>query len=393
MKKDYYEILGVSKTATTEEIISAYKKKAMQFHPDRQHGKSEAEKKEAENKFKECSEAAEVLRDPDKRQKYDQFGTADFNDAGFNFGGGGFDPMDFFRKMHGSMGGFDPFENFGFGGGSRRARGGMATPKYDPNAPEDGDSYETGMEISFKESIFGCKKELILDIGKECPDCKGTGHAKGTTPKTCPECNGTGQISQVTRTGMMIHRVISGCTKCHGTGVISEPCSKCNGSKRISNERRVTVTIPAGASDSTRLRLGGAGQCGIKGGRNGDVYVYINVEESPLFKRSGNDIYFVAHIPVSIAILGGKVKIPTLYGYKDIKIEPGTQAGTKLKVANFGVRTASGTGSMIINIIPEIPVSLTADQKNIWENILKSDKSENYIQAANTEKLAKEFYN
>lgn len=392
MKKDYYEILGVSKTATTEEIVSAYKKLAMKYHPDRQQNKSDAEKKEAENKFKECSEAAEVLRDPDKRKNYDQFGTADFNGSGFNFGGDGFNPMDFFRKMHGGMGGFDPFEGFSFGGNFSRNRGGMASQAYNPNAPEDGDSYETELNISFKESIFGCKKELKFDVGKPCPECNSTGSEKGTKPETCSECNGTGQISRVTQSGMMIHRVISPCSKCHGKGIISKPCKKCNGTKRINHERNITVTIPAGAANGMRLRLGGCGQCGIKGGQNGDIYVRLYVEESSLFERHGNDIYFTAYVPITITTLGGEIKVPTLYGYRNIKIEPGTQAGSKLKVANYGVRTASGSGSMIINIIPEVPVSLTEDQKKLWKEIIKLDKPENYNKSLDVEKEVKKFY-
>lgn len=390
-KKDYYEILGVSKNATTDEIIAAYKKKAMLYHPDRQQGKSDAEKKEAEEKFKECSEAAEVLRDPEKRRKYDQFGDADFSGE-FGFGGAGLDPMEFFRKMHDGMGGFDPFEDFGFGGGARRGRGGMAAPAYDPNAPEDGGSYETELSVSFKESVFGCKKELRLDVGEECPDCGGSGCAKGTSPTACRACGGTGQMSKVTRTGMMIHRVVTTCPECGGAGVSFEPCRKCGGSKRIARERKVTVTVPAGAVDGTRLRLAGCGQCGVKGGRPGDVYIRIRAGQSPIFKRAGNDVYFTAYVPAAVAALGGKVKIPTLYGYRDIKIEPGTQAGAKLKVAGYGVRSASGAGSMVISVVPETPSGLSAEQKKAWEKALRLDKPENYEHAQVADKFAKEFY-
>ena len=391
MKKDYYEILGVKKDASADELKKQYRKLSLQFHPDRQAGKSDAEKKAAEEKFKEISEAYAVLSDPDKRQKYDQFGDADFQ-GGFEFGGGGFDPMEFFRKMHGGMGGFDPFEDFGFGGGPRRGHGGMAAPAYDPNAPEDGGSYETGLNVSFKESVFGCKKDLYLDVGEECPECHGNGCAKGTSPKACPDCGGSGQVSRVTRTGMMIHRVVTACPTCRGTGVSFEPCKKCGGSKRVSRERKVTVTIPAGAADGTRLRLAGCGQCGVKGGRPGDVYVQIAVEGSPIFDRRGNDIYFTAYVPAAVAALGGKVKIPTLYGYRDIKIEPGTQAGAKLKVAGYGVRSAVNPGSMVITVVPEMPSGLSAEQKKAWEKALKLDKPENYERASAVEKAAKEFY-
>jgi len=391
MKKDYYEILGVKKDATTDEIVSAYKKLAMKYHPDRQQGKSDAEKKEAEEKFKECSEAAETLRDPDKRRKYDQFGEAGFQ-GGFDFGGDGLDPMEFFRRMHEGMGGFDPFGDFAFGGGARRGDGSMASPAYDPNAPEDGGSWETELNVSFKESVFGCKKELRLDVGEECPECRGSGCAKGTSPKACPDCGGTGQVSKVTRTGMMIHRVISACPKCRGTGVSFEHCPKCGGGKRVPRERKVTVTIPAGAADGTRLRLAGCGQCGVKGGRPGDVYVRVVVARSPIFDRRGNDIYFTAYVPAALAALGGKTKIPTLYGYRDIKIEPGTQAGAKLKVAGYGVRSQSGSGSMVITVVPETPSGLSAEQKKAWEKALRLDKSGNYKTASAVEKAAKEFY-
>ena len=390
-KKDYYEILGVKKDASADELKTQYHKLSLQFHPDRQAGKSDAEKKAAEEKFKEISEAYAVLSDPDKRQKYDRFGAADFQ-GGFEFGGGGFDPMEFFRKMHEGMGGFDPFEDFGFGGGSRRGRGGMAAQAYDPNAPEDGGSYETGLRVSFKESVFGCKKDLRLDVGEECPECHGSGCAAGTSPKACPDCGGSGQVSRVTRTGMMIHRVVTACPTCRGTGVSFEPCKKCGGSKRVPRERKVTVTIPAGAANGTRLRLAGCGQCGVKGGRPGDVYAQIAVEDSLIFDRRGNDIYFTAYVPAAIAALGGKVKVPTLYGYRDIKIEPGTQAGAKLKVAGYGVRSAINPGSMVITVIPETPSGISAEQKKAWEKALKLDKPENYERASAVEKAAKEFY-
>ena len=387
-KKDYYEILGVKKDAAADELKKQYRRLSLLYHPDRQAGKSDAEKKAAEEKFKEISEAYAVLSDQDKRRKYDQFGDADFQ-SGFDFGGDGFDPMEFFRKMRG---GFDPFDDFGFGGGSRRGHGGMASSAYDPNAPEDGGSYETGLRVSFKESLFGCKKDLQLDVGEECPECHGSGCAAGTSPKACPDCGGTGQVSNVTRTGMMIHRVISACPTCRGTGVSFEPCRKCGGAKRIPRERKVTVTIPAGAADGIRLRLAGCGQCGVKGGRPGDVYVQIAVESSPIFDRRGNDIYFTAYVPVAVAVLGGKVKVPTLYGYRDIKIEPGTQAGAKLKVAGYGVRSSAGSGSMVITVVPEMPFSLSAEQKKAWEKALKLDKPENYERMSAVEKAAKEFY-
>ena len=390
-KKDYYEILGVKKDASADELKKQYRRLSLLYHPDRQAGKSDAEKKAAEEKFKEISEAYAVLSDQDKRQKYDQFGDADFQ-GGFDFGGDGFDPMEFFRKMRGGMGGFDPFDDFGFGGGSRHGGRGMASSAYDPNAPEDGGSYETGLSVSFKESVFGCKKDLRLDVGEECPECHGSGCAAGTSPKACPDCGGTGQVSKVTRTGMMIHRVISACPTCRGTGVSFEPCWKCGGAKRIPRERKVTVTIPAGAADGTRLRLAGCGQCGVKGGRPGDVYVRIAVESSPIFDRRGNDIYFTAYVPSAVAVLGGKVKVPTLYGYRDIKIEPGTQAGAKLKVAGYGVRSSAGSGSMVITVVPEMPSCLSAEQKKVWEKALKLDKPENYERMSAVEKAAKEFY-
>ena len=390
-KKDYYEILGVKKDASADELKKQYRRLSLLYHPDRQAGKSDAEKKAAEEKFKEISEAYAVLSDQDKRRKYDQFGDADFQ-GGFDFGGGGFDPMEFFRKMHGGMGGFDPFDDFGFGGGSRRGHGGMASSAYDPNAPEDGGSYETGLSVSFKESVFGCKKDLRLDVGEECPECHGSGCAAGTSPKACPDCGGTGQVSKVTRTGMMIHRVISACPTCRGTGVSFEPCRKCGGAKRIQRERKVTVTIPAGAADGIRLRLAGCGQCGVKGGRPGDVYVRIAVESSPIFDRRGNDIYFTMYVPAAVTALGGKVKVPTLYGYRDIKIEPGTQAGAKLKVAGYGVRSAINPGSMVITVVPEMPSGLSAEQKKAWEKALRLDKPENYERMSAVEKAAKEFY-
>lgn len=386
MKKDYYEILGVSKNATPDELKKQYHKLSMRFHPDRQAGKSDDEKKAAEEKFKEISEAYAVLSDSDKRAKYDRFGAGDPG-GGFDFGGDEIDPMEFFRRMHKGMGGFGSFEDFGFGAG---AHGGMARPAYDPNAPEDGGSYETSLNVSFKESVFGCKKEMKLDVGDECPECHGTGCAKGISPKACPDCGGTGQISEVTRTGMMIHRVIMACPTCHGTGVLTEPCPKCGGAKRISRERSITVTIPAGVMDGTRLRLAGCGQCGVKGGRPGNVYVRIAVEKSPIFDRAGNDIYSTIYVNPAIMALGGKVKVPTLYGYMDLHIEPGTQTYAKLRMSGYGIKTASGTGNMIIIVVPEIPTGLTAEQKKMWEKIAKAGGTG--PMSAKLKKDAEEFY-
>jgi len=390
MKKDYYDILGVKKDASPDELKKQYHKLSLQFHPDRQAGKSDAEKKAAEEKFKEISEAYAVLSDDEKRKKYDQFGNGGFNGE-FDFGGAGFDPMEFFRQMHGGMGGFDFFENFNFGRRGGHSHSGMAAQAREDSS-NDGANYETGISITFKESVFGCKKEIVLNVGEECPECHGTGCKKGTSPVKCPDCNGTGTMSRVMHTGMMIHRVVSTCPKCHGMGTTFDPCGRCGGSGRISKNRKVTVTIPAGVDNGVRLRLPGCGQCGVRGGHAGDAYVDIAAGSSPIFEREGIDIYFTAYVPAAVMALGGKVKVPTLYGYRDIKLEPGTQAGAKLRVADYGVKTQSGSGNMIITVIPELPAKMTSEQKKAWEKIVKLDKPEDYKMISVTNKLVKEFY-
>ena len=387
-KKDYYDVLGVSKNATTEEIIAAYKKKAMLYHPDRQQGKSETEKKEAEEKFKECSEAAEVLRDPDKRARYDQFGTAD----GSGFSTGGMDPFEFFRKMQAGFGqmddgdfGFSPF-GFGMGGSCHQHE----AP--DINAPEDGADIQTSISVTFKEAVFGCTKDFNFDLDKECPDCRGTGAEKGSIPTLCTKCKGQGQIATVRRFGPMVSQQITTCPDCGGSGYSMKRCPTCSGSGRVAEKRHVKVKIPAGFSDGQRLRLRGLGRCGVKGGTNGDLYVVVRVGDSDLFTRDGLNVYLRFFISPVTATLGGKVDIPTPYGYKKLVISPGTASGARMRIKGGGIKADDGVGDMFIDIEIEPYVNLTSEQKKLLEQIAKTETAGNFVKSAELKAKAGRFY-
>lgn len=383
-KRDYYEVLGVPKDASTEDIISAYKKKAMLYHPDRQQGKSDAEKKKAEELFKECSEAAETLRDPDKRKAYDQFGP-DGVSGGGSFGGGGFsafDAMDIFRRMRSRFGGFDGFDDESDG-----------PQAFDENAPERGRDIQMTVSVSFKEMVWGCSKDLDLDLDKECPECKGTGIEPGTKPETCKTCRGRGQVAHVRRMGFMVQQEITDCPDCGGTGVSAKPCRKCGGRKRVAEKRHVKMKIPAGVRNGERLRLRGLGQCGLKGGPNGDLYAHIAVGGSDLFARNGDDVLVRAFVSPATASLGGKIEVPTLGGYRKVKLAPGTASGTRLKISGAGVKPESGrAGDMYVDVYVEPYASPTPEQRRLLEQLAKTETASSFAAARELRRKADEFY-
>ena len=367
-KRDYYEVLGVAKTATADEIKSAYRKLAMKYHPDRNPNDASAKEK-----FTEISEAYEVLSNPEKRQRYDQFGH-----QGVNFGPGGFDfgrdfshfqdvdLNDILGSIFGGMGGggFGGFCDL-FGGGGRRARRAA-----DPSAPRRGDDMTFRLDIDFDEAIFGSERTLDLTLPAECPDCHGTGAAAGSRRVTCKTCGGHGVVIG----GSGFFQVRQTCPACGGEGsVIEKPCRKCRGSGHVTAPQKISLKIPAGVDSGSRLRLAGKGAGGVRGGENGDLYVLLGVRESDLFERDGLDLG--VDIPVSpiLAALGGTVAVPTPAGEAQLKIPPGTPNGKIFRLHGKGVPSLRGgpAGDLDARIVFEVPANLDRKQREVLEQFQK----------------------
>ncbi|MGG1481615.1 molecular chaperone DnaJ [Bacillus smithii] len=344
-KRDYYEVLGVSKNASKDEIKRAYRKLSKKYHPDinKEPG--------AEEKFKEVKEAYEVLSDDQKRARYDQFGHEDpSQNQGF---GGGFSGFDGF-------GGFEDIFNTFFGGGGSRRR--------NPNAPRAGADLQYSMSISFEEAVFG--KETDIQIPKEetCDTCGGSGAKPGTKPETCPHCHGTGQISteQNTPFGRIVNRRV--CTHCDGTGqIIREKCSTCGGTGKVRKRRRIHIKIPAGIDDGQQLRVAGQGEPGVNGGSPGDLYIVFHVKPHEFFERDGDDIYCEMPLTFAQAALGDEIEVPTLHGKVKLKIPAGTQTGTKFRLRGKGAPNVHGYGVGDQHIIVKVvtPTKLTEKQKQL----------------------------
>lgn len=344
-KKDYYEILGLQKGANDDEIKKAFRKLALQYHPDRNAGD-----KEAEEKFKEINEAYQVLSDPQKRSQYDQFGTADFNGGGFE--GGGFDFSDF-----GGFGDiFDSFFGGGFSGSSRKRR----------NGPERGADIEYTVSLTFNEAVFGVEKEININRSEKCEHCEGTGAKPGSHPKTCDKCGGTGQIKIQRNTPLGNFVSMSTCDKCGGKGtIISDPCSFCGGSGRTRKQRKIKVNIPAGVDTGNVLPLRGQGEHGINGGPSGDLYINIKVAPHSVFKRKDFDIYIDTHISFAKAAMGTEIKVPTIDGDVKYEIPAGTQPGTVFRLKGKGVPRVNsyGRGDQYVNVVVDIPKSINQKQR------------------------------
>ena len=385
-KRDYYEVLGVSKNATEQDIKNSFRKLSRKYHPDMQAGKSDAEKKDAENKFKELAEAYDVLSNKDKRYNYDHFGT----DTGT-----GFSSMDMneFMSKHASM--FSSmFEDFGFEGfGSPFNFKRHSANKFNPNQPENGDNIMNTIVLSFKESVFGCEKDIEIQKSVPCPECNGTGIEKNTIPETCPECNGTGMIVKQSRSLFGTSIVQSPCPHCQGRGVKIKTCSKCNGRKRQYSKEILSVKIPAGIENGQNLRIFGKGQCGTCGGRNGNLYISVNIQKSDIFERNGLDLITTVYISPITAMLGGKIKVPTLTEFNMIEIKPGIQDGTIINIKNAGIKTPNSCGNLNVLIKIEIPtISDLNIKKQLTElNSLLTDKNFNKCskQYINAEKFYK----
>ncbi len=341
-KRDYYEVLGVARDASQEEIKKAYRKLARQYHPDANPGD-----KNAEEKFKEIAEAYEVLSDPEKRASYDRFGHAGVNGQGFGGFGEGF----------GDFGGLGDIFDMFFGGAARARRG-----------PQKGADIRVDVEISFKEAAFGVEKDIRVPRVEECESCRGTGAAPGTSPVKCPLCGGTGQVqfSQSTPFGRIMQTYT--CDRCRGTGrIIEKPCGACHGAGQVRRARSIHIKIPPGVDTGTRLRVAGEGEAGIRGGPRGDLYVYINVRPHRLFKREGNDI--ICEMPISFAqaALGDELEVPTLEGTAKIRIPEGTQHGTEFRLRGKGIPDLNGygRGDQYVRVKVVTPTRLTERQKQL----------------------------
>lgn len=346
-KRDYYEILGVSKDASKDEIKRAYRKLSKQYHPDinKEPG--------ADEKFKEISEAYEVLSDDTKRAQYDQFGHAGANQDFDGFGGfGGFSDAAF--------GGFEDILNTFFGGGSTRRR--------NPNAPRQGADLQYTMTLTFEEAVFGKETDIEIPREEECSTCHGSGAKPGTHPEECPYCHGSGQISteQNTPFGRIVNRRV--CHHCGGTGqVIKHKCPTCHGTGKVKKRKKIHIKIPAGIDNGQQLRVAGKGEPGINGGPNGDLYIIFQVKEHEFFERDGDDIYCEMPISFVQAALGDEIEVPTLYGKVKLKIPAGTQTNTKFRLRGKGVKsvrsTTPGDQHVIVRIVT--PTKLTEKQKQL----------------------------
>jgi molecular chaperone DnaJ len=378
-KRDYYEVLGVSRSASAEEIKKSYRKLAMQHHPDRN-----ANNPAAAEKFKELSEAYEVLSEPKKRQQYDQYGHDGLKSS---FGPGGFDFSRDFTHMSdlqdilGSLlngeGGFGDI----LGGGRRRSRTG----------PQRGDDLRFDIEIDLEEAVFGAEREVELPVTEECENCHGTGAAAGAGRETCRQCSGRGYVIS----GGGFFQVRQGCPVCNGEGtMIRNPCNKCNGAGRTRARRRISLRVPRGVETGSRLRLAGKGEGGGRGGPPGDLYVVVHVREHTLFERQGDDL--LCSVPVSpiVAALGGEIEIPTPDGFAKIKLPPGTPNGKVFRLRDKGVPSIEGRGhgDLHVRVVLEVPTRITSKQRKLLEDFAAATDNSNYPDAATTHKTAEEFF-
>ena len=349
-KRDYYEVLGVSKTASDSEIKSAYRKLAKKYHPDMNPGD-----KEAEAKFKEASEAYAILSDADKRRQYDQFGHAAF-DGGAGGGAGGFD-----------FNGFDMGDIFGdifgdfFGGGGRSRSAN--------NGPMKGQNVRVSVHLTFEEACFGTEKEIELNIKEDCAKCHGTGAKPGTQPETCSKCGGKGQVVFTQQSLFGVVRNVQACPDCHGTGkIIKDRCPDCGGSGYISRRKKISVSIPAGIDNGQSIRIRDKGETGINGGPRGDLLVQVIVGRHPIFQRQDYDIYSTAPITFAQAALGAEVRIKTIDGDVMYTVKPGTQTDTRVRLRGKGVPTTRNKqvrGDHYVTLVVQVPTKMNAEQKEL----------------------------
>lgn len=379
-KRDYYEVLGVPRSASPDEVKKAYRRLAMQYHPDRNQGD-----KAAEAKFKEISEAYEVLSDADKRRMYDQYGhegmKSTFGPDGFNFSRDFThvsDLQDLFGSLFGEGGGV--FEDL-FGGGRRTSRTG----------PQQGADLRFDLEIEFEEAMFGAKREITLTVAEQCGTCKGMGSEPGSVEETCRHCGGRGAV--ISASGFF--QVRQTCPVCGGNGkIITKPCKDCKGTGRQKNRKRLTLPIRPGVETGSRLRLAGQGEGGVRGGPPGDLYVLLHVKPSDLFQREGTELLCEVPVPMHVAALGGEVQVPTLEGMAMLKIDPGTETGKIYRMRGKGVPSLDGhgRGDLHVRVIVEVPVRLDSRQKKILKEFGDSCEEGNFPFGRRIQERANHFF-
>jgi molecular chaperone DnaJ len=381
-KEDYYELLGVDRKVTAEELKKAYRKKAVQYHPDKNPGN-----KEAEEMFKKISHAYEILQDPEKRAAYDRYGHAAFEGAGAGargpggMGGGFHDPFDIFREVFGQQGGggggiFD--EMFGGGGGGR-------------DGGRDGSDLRYDLEITLEEAARGVEKEISFRKLVTCERCDGSGAEPGSKRVTCPTCRGAGQIR---RSGGII-TFTQTCPTCGGAGVrVEKACTACRGEGRVPKTTKLNVRIPAGVDTGSRLRSVGNGEAGLAGGSAGDLYIVLTVREHELFERQGDDLFCEIPIKFTLATLGGSIELPTLFGKATLKIPAGTQSGTTFRLREKGMPSLRGgrQGDQLVRVHVEVPQSLTAEQRKLLEEFARISGDANEPTSRSFFEKAKKFF-
>ncbi len=378
-KRDYYDILGLDKNASADQIKKTYRKVAMKYHPDRNPGDNAAEES-----FKEASEAYEVLSDSSKKAKYDQFGHQAFAPGGGGFGGGGFgggfhDAGDIFEQVVG--GGFNINDLFGGGGGRRRS-----------NGPSRGSDLRYDLDVDFEEAALGSRRTLTLPVSETCGRCTGSGAEPGTSKSTCPTCRGQGQVSA----GGGFIQFSQTCPTCGGAGeTITSPCNECNGAGSVKERKTIKLRIPAGVESGSRQRLPGKGEAGGHGGPAGDLFIVFHVRDHEFFKRNDLDIYCEVPVPFNIAMLGGEIKVPTLHGGAKIKIPAGTESGKIFRLRGQGVvDTAHGHGKGDQNVMVkiEVPARLSGKEKKAMQELCDKLHDNHFEETAKLNKMAEKFY-
>ena len=372
-KRDYYEVLSVSRTATEEEVKRAYRKLAVKYHPDKN-----PDDPHAEEKFKELGEAYDVLMDADKRAAYDRFGHAAFS-QGMGRGGGFHDPFDIFREVFSGAGG-GIFETF-FGGGATTDREGR----------QRGSDLRYDMQITLEEAAFGVDKEIEVRKLDTCAKCSGKGAEPGSRTINCPACGGRGQV--ISSRGFF--QVSQTCPRCRGVGqIIEKPCRACDGEGRAENTSRIKLKIPAGIADGSRLRSSGNGEAGIRGGPAGDLYVVIHIKEHPIFQREDDNLYCEVPVAFSLAALGGEIPVPTLEGKANLKVPAGTQSGQVFKLRGKGVANvnARDRGDLFARLLVEVPTRLNSEQRQKLEEFAALCGEENTPLHKSFFERAREFF-
>ena len=380
-KRDYYEVLGVPRNASAEDVKRAYRKLAVKFHPDKNPGDHSAEER-----FKELGEAYDVLIDEQKRAAYDRFGHAAFAQGTAARGGGFHDPFDIFREVFGASGGSGGgiFEQF-FGGAA------AAGARSDREGKQRGSDLRYDMQIRLEEAAFGCDKEIEVSKLEGCPVCSGSGAEAGSRALTCPMCNGRGQV--ISSRGFF--QVSQTCTRCRGTGqVIERPCRKCAGEGRVEMPSRIKLKIPPGIEDGSRLRSSRNGEAGIRGGLPGDLYVVVHLKEHEIFEREGENLFCEVPVSFTTAALGGELEVPTLDGKAHIKIPAGTQGATVFKLRSRGMPVLNSTqrGDLLVRVAVEVPTRLNGEQRKKLEELAALMGDDNTPLRKSFFEKAKEFF-